>query len=93
MRRFCVFIVAVAMISPAFAGEDDVKLKDKAGRSVVEANCAACHSLDYIIMNSPFLDKPGWEATVKKMIDRFGAPVDQADSVAITNYLAANYGR
>ena len=37
--------------------------------------CIACHSVDYIPMNSRFLDKAGWTADVNKMINVFGAPI------------------
>ena len=63
------------------------------GLDKVEANCGACHSLDYIQMNSPFLDAAGWNAEVAKMIKAFGAPVDDADAKAIVDYLTKNYGR
>jgi hypothetical protein len=43
-------------------------------------------------MNSPFLDQKKWEATVKKMVERFGAPIENADVPGIVNYLTANYG-
>jgi hypothetical protein len=43
-------------------------------------------------MNSPFLDQKKWEATVKKMIERLGAPIEAADVAAITDYLTTNYG-
>ena len=38
---------------------------------MVEGNCAACHSLDYVQMNSPFLNAAGWDAEVHKMITLF----------------------
>lgn len=59
----------------AYGGEEQIRLKDGPGKELVEANCTACHSLDYIQMNSPFLDKKGWEATVAKMMNAMGAPV------------------
>ena len=43
-------------------------------------------------MNSPFLDRGKWEATVKKMIGPFGAPIDAKDVPAIVHYLAKHYG-
>jgi hypothetical protein len=43
-------------------------------------------------MNSPFLDREKWEATVKKMIERFGAPIEEGDVAAMTDYLTAEYG-
>ena len=91
-------VVVVAMIA-AFAGatatgaeERPVALKPGPGLEQVEGHCGACHSLDYIQMNSPFLDAAGWNAEVTKMMKAFGAPVDDADAKAIVDYLAKNYG-
>lgn len=91
MRRL-VMLLAVAAL-PAQAGEDTFELKAGSGREVVEANCIACHSLDYIGMNSPFLDRKGWEATVNKMIKVMGAPVSESDARTIVDYLQAHYGK
>ena len=44
-------------------------------------------------MNSPFLDRAGWEGSVNKMIKVFGAPIAAEDVSAIVGYLAENYGR
>ncbi|MEO8037909.1 MAG: cytochrome c [Betaproteobacteria bacterium] len=77
----------------AHAGEDAIELKDAPGRKLVEANCVACHSLDYIPMNSPILDRKGWERTVAKMVKVMGAPVSEDDARAIVEYLQANYGK
>jgi hypothetical protein len=52
-----------------------------------------CHSLDYIPMNSPFLDRKGWEASVNKMIKVMGAPIAEADAQKIVDYLAGQYGK
>ena len=54
--------------------------------------CVACHSADYIPMNSRFLDKAGWTGSVNKMINAFGAPIDKADVDIIATYLAQQYG-
>lgn len=74
------------------AQESKVALKDGPGREKAQA-CLACHSLDYIPMNSRFLDKAGWTASVNKMINVFGAPIAREDVDAIATYLAENYGR
>ena len=58
----------------------------------MQGNCGACHSLDYIQMNSPFLNAAGWNAEVTKMIKAMGAPISDADAKAIADYLAKNYG-
>ena len=80
-------------VFPAFAAEVDLQLKDGPGKQLVEANCTMCHSLDYIQMNSPFLDRKGWEASVNKMIKAMGAPIAEADVQKIADYLASQYGK
>lgn len=67
-------------------------LKDGPGKDRL-TQCVACHSLDYIHMNSRFLDKAGWTASVNKMINVFGAPIPKDDVETIANYLAQNYGK
>jgi sulfite dehydrogenase (cytochrome) subunit B len=84
-------LIAVAA-SAAVADEPVVDLKPGPGLDKVEGNCGACHSLDYIQMNSPFLDAAGWNAEVTKMIKAFGAPISDADAKSIAVYLAQNYG-
>jgi mono/diheme cytochrome c family protein len=72
--------------------ESSVELADAPGREKA-AQCGACHSLDYIRMNSHFLDLAGWTAVVTKMIKAYGAPIPAEDAEAIARYLAANYGK
>ena len=74
------------------AAEQRVALKDGPGRDKVEANCTACHSLDYILGNSPFMNRAVWDAEVTKMIKAFGAPISDADAKEIIDYLTKNYG-
>ena len=85
----CAALLAVGV---AVAQESKVQLKDGPGRDKANA-CMACHSLDYIQMNSRFLDKAGWTASVNKMINVFGAPIPKEDVEAIASYLAQNYGK
>jgi mono/diheme cytochrome c family protein len=92
MRVFTIAVVAAALAVPAFANEKPVELKKAPGVEKVEGNCAACHSLDYIQMNSPFMSAATWDAEVTKMIKAFGAPISDADAEAIKAYLKANYG-
>jgi len=91
MRSALMVVLLVA--APALADESQVKLKDGEGKQLVQANCIACHSLDYIPMNSPFLDRKGWEATVNKMVKVMGAPIPNEELPAIVDYLAKNYGK
>jgi mono/diheme cytochrome c family protein len=92
MRSFAILIVAGLMATAAVAEEKAVALKQAPGLDKVESNCSGCHSLDYVPMNSRFLNAAGWDAEVAKMINAFGAPIDQADAKAIADYLKSNYG-
>ena len=59
---------------------------------VVQGNCAACHSSDYIATQPPRKDKKAfWQAEVTKMIKVYGAPIDDGDVGKIVDYLAATY--
>ena len=85
-------ISALLAISSAVGAERPVALKEAPGQTVVENYCGACHSLDYIPINSPFMNRQAWTAEVNKMINAFGAPIPQSDAAAIVDYLATNYG-
>jgi mono/diheme cytochrome c family protein len=86
-------LVAALVAGVVFAQERRLELKDGPGRDKVEANCASCHSLDYIQGNSPFMNRGVWDAEVTKMIKAYGAPIADADAKEIVDYLAKNYGQ
>jgi hypothetical protein len=44
-------------------------------------------------MNSPFLDRKGWEAEVNKMVKAYGAPMQPGELEKIVDYLATSYGK
>jgi mono/diheme cytochrome c family protein len=92
MRTIVIAFVATLFAGTASADEQAIKLKPGPGLDRVENNCAACHTLAYIPMNSVFLNAAGWDAEVTKMIKAFGAPVDDADAKVIAEYLKKNYG-
>jgi sulfite dehydrogenase (cytochrome) subunit B len=92
MRALAIALLAALAAAPAAAQEKPVSLKKGAGLEQVEANCGACHSLDYIQMNSPFMTSAVWDAEIAKMINVFGAPISESDARAIGDYLKANYG-
>jgi mono/diheme cytochrome c family protein len=92
MRTLAMVLLAAATMMPAAADEPVVQLKPGPGLDQVEGNCGACHSLEYIQMNSPFLNAAGWDAEVTKMRKGYGAPISDADAKAIAAYLAKNYG-
>lgn len=57
----------------------------------INNNCLACHSAD-MVLNQPALPKATWEAEVRKMINVYRAPIDDADVPAIVDYLASTRG-
>src|SRR5271157_786468 len=98
MRRFAtsgLLVAGLTLIMPVTRGtaeEMEVKLTPGEGVTTVETNCGGCHSLDYIVMNSPFLKQENWKAEVGKMRKAFGAPINDVDADTIIRYLADNYG-
>jgi sulfite dehydrogenase (cytochrome) subunit B len=64
------------------------------GKDLVEANCLACHSADYISTQprGPGFGRAFWETEVHKMIAVYGAPIDAQDVPKIVDYLATAYG-
>ena len=85
-------LLMAAISSTASADEQPIELKAAPGKEAVENNCASCHSLDYIKMNSPFMTGKVWESEVTKMIKAYHAPIQDADIKVIIDYLTANYG-
>ena len=102
MKKIIIVIFLIALAAGlAYAEGKDVKqitipniqieLAAGAGREKVQILCNICHSVDYITMQ-PAATKTQWTATVSKMRKLFGAPISDADSEAIINYLAKHYG-
>ena len=90
---------AAALAGTALAAPVDYKIPDEVAAfkpgpnlEVVQGNCAACHSSDYIATQPPMKDKKAfWQAEVTKMIKVYGAPIDDADVGKIVDYLATTY--
>jgi cytochrome c553 len=92
MRTVAILSGLIVAASTAWAAESPVLLKDAPGRTNVENSCGGCHSLDYIRINAPFMNRQTWTAEVTKMINAFGAPVAKNEADVIIDYLTANYG-
>jgi mono/diheme cytochrome c family protein len=101
-RSFRFALAAVAALSLGSAGAAPVSytLPDEAAAfkpgpnlDVVQSNCAACHSADYINTQprGAKFKRDFWQAEVTKMIKVYGAPIDDADVPKIVEYLAATY--
>jgi hypothetical protein len=85
-------IAVVVLLACNAQPQENVALKPGLGRDVVELRCGAYHSLDYLTMNAPFLDRKGWEAVVNKMVIIFKAEIEPTDTKIIVDYLVTNYG-
>lgn len=57
----------------------------------VQANCLTCHSFGYVTNQGP-QSKAFWKGKVDKMVVHFKAPITDADSANITEYLFKHYG-
>ena len=75
------------------ADESGIALEPGPGRELVQSTCAICHSVDYIVMNSPFQDRAGWTKTVDKMVHVMGAPLNPEDVTTVVDYLERHYGK
>jgi len=86
-------IIGLALLTghSALAADTPAALKPGPGADTAAAYCNACHTSDYIIMNSPFLSPAAWKAEVAKMRTAFGAPMDDSVVAEISAYLGANY--
>jgi hypothetical protein len=61
------------------------------GAEVLQAQCAICHSLDYITTQPP-LTRAQWQASVQKMQQKYGAPVPTNVVPRLVDYLVKSYG-
>lgn len=91
MRLAWVALVVVMGWRGAWAADPPVPLKPGVGDRATVAACSACHTTNYIVMNSPFLTPDAWTAEVAKMRSAFGAPIDDGTAAMIEGYLGANY--
>ena len=73
--------------------EETAAFKPGPNLEVVQNNCTACHSADYINTQprGPKFKKDFWQAEVTKMIKVYGAPIDDGDAAKIVDYLTATY--
>ena len=93
-RASGLLLFGLLLVSPVAVAADEtgIVLAEGEGRNQVQAYCSMCHSVDYIVMNSPFQDKAAWEKSVRKMVDVMGAPISDDDVAVIVGYLSSHYG-
>ena len=75
------------------APEETAAFKPGPNLEVVQSNCGACHSADYVKTQpqGPNFKKDFWQAEVTKMIKVYGAPIDDGDVGKIVDYLSQAY--
>ena len=61
------------------------------GADLAQANCIICHSVEYVTTQPP-MPRKFWEASVKKMREKYGAPVTEDIVPKLVDYLTATYG-
>lgn len=91
-RRFGSALLCTFIAISAYGSETSIKLTSGAQTALVQLRCSMCHSLDYIVMNSSFLNRAAWEAEVRKMMKVMGAPIPENDVAPIVDYLTQHYG-
>lgn len=100
MRRVALFLFVVVWVVPGllFAGEVKITLPAETGMyrkgpgvELAMAHCLMCHSSEYVSTQPP-MPRKFWEASVKKMKEKFGAPTPEEQVVALVDYLTATYG-
>jgi sulfite dehydrogenase (cytochrome) subunit B len=84
-------VVAIADSRQPAQPQELTQLAGGSGRDLTVSRCIVCHSLEYIPSNAPAMNRTGWEKTIQKMRDRFGAPITQEEARQILDYLAADY--
>lgn len=61
------------------------------GVEMAQAFCMNCHSTEYCETQPPFPEKY-WDATVKKMREKFAAPIPEEMIPTLVKYLTSQYG-
>jgi sulfite dehydrogenase (cytochrome) subunit B len=91
---FCLLLASAQAAPVSYTlPEETAAFKPGPNLDVVKANCAACHSADYVQTQprGEKFKKDFWQAEVTKMIKVYGAPIDDADVPKIVEYLTATY--
>lgn len=71
---------------------ETAKFKPAPGVELATANCLLCHSAEYVA-TQPRLPRAFWAANLKKMREKYGAPIQPAQVDPLLDYLVANYGK
>jgi mono/diheme cytochrome c family protein len=67
---------------------EEVDLPEGAGKAEFVSYCGICHSLKYVL-TQPVFTRTTWQAEVHKMVEKYGAPIDSANSDKIVDYIVS----
>lgn len=87
------FVAGAFLIIPVFSACSAEKQPGQLADTKVlfEKKCSTCHSIDK--PKSQKKAQAEWTETVMRMKNKNGAPVNDEEAKAITEYLAKNYGK
>lgn len=95
LKLFFLFFIATA----SFAMEIDMPVEtavyrpsDLPGFKLVQKNCVACHSAQYVTTQPPNSTRNFWLATIHKMEKVYAAPIDEKEIPEMVDYLVKLYG-
>jgi sulfite dehydrogenase (cytochrome) subunit B len=95
MKPLILLLTAVSGVSSAeltiTLPAETATLKPGKGVELAQGHCMMCHSVEYI-STQPSLPRKFWEATVKKMKEKFAAPTPDDATAALVDYFTAAYG-
>jgi mono/diheme cytochrome c family protein len=102
IRSFATLAVAASLVGVACSARpvtyalatDATPPAELAGADaeIVRNNCAACHSLDYIVTQPRGKGEQFWRDAVTKMVNVYKAPVEQPDATKVAEILAKKFG-
>ncbi|HXY75283.1 MAG TPA: hypothetical protein VEH54_00095 [Steroidobacteraceae bacterium] len=84
-------LLALGSLATLAAGAESTELADGPGRDLTIGRCVICHSLDYLPSNAPAMNRAGWQKSIQKMRDKFGAPITDEEATEILGYLDTHY--
>jgi cytochrome c551/c552 len=70
---------------------ETASFKPGPGAEIANGQCLICHSVEYVATQPP-LPTTFWAASVKKMREKYGAPIPEEQVEPLVNYLAKHYG-
>ena len=92
-------LTPLALLSTASAEPRKIELpaepgvyRQAPGVELAQALCLTCHSVEYCETQPPLPEKY-WDATVKKMKDKFGATLPDEAIAPLVKYLTSAYGK